>query len=142
MSTKQVTPAKKPFALAKGVRLSPRKVAVVASLVRGRSVEDALVILEHTPRRSALAVRKAIESAKANADYNHGYKPATLIISEITVTPGPRLKRFRPAAHGRALPYMKRTSHIRVVVDGEKREVKKPVAEAKKEAPAVKKEEK
>jgi large subunit ribosomal protein L22 len=109
--------------------MSPRKVGEVASLVRGRTVEDALVILEHTPRRSALAVRKVIESAKANADYNHGYKPATLQITEITVTPGPRLKRYKPAAHGRALPFMKRTSHIRVVVDGEKREVaKKPAA--------------
>lgn len=115
-------------ALAKGVRISPRKVGVVASLVRGRTVADALVILENTPRRSATAVRKVIESAKANADYNHGYKPATLTITEITVTPGPRIKRFRPAAHGRALPYMKRSSHIRVVVDGEKREAKKPAA--------------
>ena len=53
-------------AVAKGVRLSPRKVAVVADLVRGRSVEDALTILEHTPRRSATAVKKAIMSAKAN----------------------------------------------------------------------------
>lgn len=125
-------------AIAKGVRLSPRKVGVVASLVRGRSVDDAIVILNNTPRRSALAVRKVIESARANADYNHGYKPATLTITEITVTPGPRLKRFRPAAHGRALPYMKRTSHITVKVDGEMREVKKPAA-AK---PAEKKEEK
>ncbi|MCA9325720.1 50S ribosomal protein L22 [Candidatus Saccharibacteria bacterium] len=124
-------------ALAKGVRISPRKVSVVASLVRGRSVEDAIIILQNTPRRSAIAVRKVVESAKANADYNHGYKPATLQITEITVTPGPRLKRYRPAAHGRALPYMKRTSHIRVVVDGEKREVKKPAAKA-----AAKKEEK
>lgn len=131
------TPVKKPFALAKGVKISPRKVGVVASLVRGRSVEDALTILEHTPRRSALAVRKVIESAKANADYNHGYKPATLQIVEITVTPGPSMKRYRPAAHGRALPFMKRSSHIRVTVDGEKREVKKPAA-AK---PAAKKEE-
>lgn len=124
-------------ALAKGVRLSPRKVAVVASLVRGRSVEDALTILEHTPRRSALAVSKVIKSAKANADHNHGYKPATLQITEITVTPGPRLKRFKPAAHGRALPFQKKTSHISVTVDGEKREVKKPAAKkpaAKKEA--------
>lgn len=118
-------------ALAKGVRISPRKVGEVVSLVRGRSVEDALVILEHTPRRSAVAVRKVIESAKANADYNHGYKPATLRITEITVTPGPRLKRFKPAAHGRALPFMKRTSHIRVTVDGEMREVKKPAAAKK-----------
>lgn len=120
------------FALAKGVRISPRKVGVVASLVRGRSVEDALVILQHTPRRSAIAVRKVVESAKANADYNHGYKPATLQIVEITVTPGPSLKRYRPAAHGRALPFMKRSSHIRVVVDGEKRETKKPATKAAK----------
>ncbi len=81
-------------ASAMGVRLSPRKVAVVASLVRGRTVEDALTILEHTPRRSAVAVSKVIKSAKANADHNHGYKPATLKITEITVTPGPRLKRL------------------------------------------------
>ncbi len=115
-------------AVAKGVRLSPRKVSVVASLVRGRSVEDALVILEHTPRRSALAVSKVIKSAKANADHNHDYKPATLQITEIAVTPGPRLKRYRPVAHGRALRFQRKTSHIRVVVDGEKREPKKPAA--------------
>ena len=126
------------IALAKGVRMSPRKVAVVASLVRGRTVEDALIILEHTPRRSALAVSKVISSAKANADHNHGLKPGTLKITEITVTHGPRLKRFRPAAHGRALPFMRRTSHIRVVVDGDIREVKKPASAATK---AVKKEE-
>lgn len=115
-------------AVAKGVRLSPRKVAVVAGLVRGRTVEDALVILSHTPRRSAVAVSKVIKSAKANADHNHGYKPATLVITEIGVTPGPRLKRYRPAAHGRALPFQRKTSHIRVVVDGEIREAKKPTA--------------
>src|SRR3954469_11749873 len=118
------------LAIAKGVRMSPRKVGVVASLVRGRTVEDALTILEHTPRRSALPVIKAIESAKANADHNHGLKPATLRIVEITVNHGPRIKRYRPAAHGRALPFMRRTSHIRVVVDGEKREVRKPAAAA------------
>ena len=120
-------------ALAKGVRMSPRKVSVVASLVRGRSVEDALTILEHTPRRSALAVSKVIASAKANADHNHGLKPGTLTITEITVTHGPRLKRFRPAAHGRALPFMRRTSHIRVTVDGEAREIKRPTTAKKEE---------
>lgn len=114
-------------AVAKGVRMSPRKVGVVASLVRGRSVSDALTILEHTPRRSALAVKKVIDSAKANADHNHNYKPETLQIVSITVTPGARLKRYRPAAHGRALPFQRRTSHIRVVVDGDIRAPKKPV---------------
>lgn len=117
--------------------MSPRKVAVVAALVRGRSVEDALTILNHVPRRSALPVKKVIASAKANADHNHGYKPATLQITEISVTPGPRLKRYRPAAHGRALPFQRKTSHIRVVVDGEIREVKKPVRVAPKTDNAV-----
>jgi large subunit ribosomal protein L22 len=123
-------------ALAKGVRMSPRKVSVVAALVRNRSVDDALVILQNTPRRSAVAVRKAVESARANADHNHGYKPDTLQIVEISVTPGPRLKRFRPISHGRAHPFQRATSHIRVVVDGEKREAKKPAATVK---PAAKK---
>ena len=121
-------------AVAKGVKISPRKVSVVAALVRGRTVEDALTILDHTPRRSAVAVSKVIASAKANADHNHGYKPATLIIKEISVTAGPRTKRCRPIARGRANPYQKKSSHIRVVVDGDKREAKKPAktAETKK----------
>lgn len=122
-------------AVANGVRMSPRKVGVVAALVRGRSVADALTILSHTPRRSAIPVRKVIESARANAEHNHNYKPDTLTISEISVSPGPRFKRFRPAAHGRALPFMHRTSHIRVVVDGEQRPArpvaKKPVTPTK-----------
>lgn len=119
------------LAVAKGVRMSPRKVGVVVDLVRGRTVADALVILEHVPRRSALPVLKTVKSAQANADHNHNMKPDTLKIVEISVTPGPRLKRFRPAAHGRALPFQRRTSHIRVVVDGEVRAPKKTKAEEK-----------
>ena len=122
-------------AIAKGIRMSPRKVAVVAALVRGRSVDEALTILGHTPRRSALPVLKVIASAKANADHNHNLKPATLQIMEITVTPGPRLKRYRPAAHGRALPFQHRSSHIRVVVDGEAREAKKATVKAAAQQP-------
>ena len=113
--------------------MSPRKVGVVAALVRGRTVEEALIILEHVPRRSATPVLKTIKSAAANADHNHNLKPDTLRITEISVTHGPRLKRYRPAAHGRALPFQRRTSHIRVSVDGEVRAPKKP---------ALKKEEK
>lgn len=117
-------------AVAKGVRMSPRKVSVVAQLVRGRSVADALTILEHTPRRAALPVIKVIQSAKANADHNHNYKPDSLQIVTISVTPGPRFKRYRPAAHGRALPFQRKTSHIHVVVEGEQRVAKKPAAKA------------
>lgn len=115
-------------AIAKGVRMSPRKVGVVAALVRGRTVADALAILQHVPRRSSTAVLKTIKSAAANADHNHNLKPDTLKIVEISVTAGPRIKRFRPAAHGRALPFQRKTSHIRVIVDGEIRPLKKKAA--------------
>jgi len=116
---------------AKAVRISPRKVAVVASLVRGRTVADALVILSHTPRNSATAVTKAIKSAQANAVHNHNYKSTGLFISEISVTNGTRYKRFRPVARGMAHPFQLKTANIRVVVDGEVRS--KEVKTAKKE---------
>jgi large subunit ribosomal protein L22 len=120
-------------AIARNVLVSPRKAGVVAGLVRGRTVEDALTILEHTPRRPAKAVREVIKSAKANAEHDHQLKPGSLHITLISVTPGPRYRRFRPAARGRALPYKRQTSHIRVEVDGEVRQVKKPASPAKKE---------
>jgi large subunit ribosomal protein L22 len=110
----------------KGVRISPRKVAVVASLVRGRSIEDALTILEFTPRRAAGPVKHAVKSAAANAQHNHNFKPGTLEITEISVTSGQRLKRWMPAARGRARRFQRKTSNIRVVVDGQQREAKKP----------------
>jgi len=125
-------------ALAKGVRMSPRKVSLVASLVRGRTVADALVILEHTPKRAAKPVQKAIASAKANAVANHKADANSLIIEHLTVTAGARIKRFRPAAQGRALPYQKKTSHIKVVLTGaekpKKTEAKPAAAKAEKEA--------
>ena len=111
--------------------MSPRKVSVVADLIRGRTVRDALTILEHTPRRSAGAVIDTVKSAKANAEHNHNFKPDSLRIIQIIVTPGPRYRRYRAAARGRALPFERKTSHIRVVVDGELRTVKKPAIEAK-----------
>ena len=120
-------------AIAKGVKHSPRKTGVVVALVRGHSVADALTILEHTPRRSASAVASVIKSAKANAENNHNYKPDSLTITEIYVTPGERMKRFKPAAHGRALPFQKKSSHIFVTIDGAKREIKKPAKTIKKE---------
>ncbi len=115
-------------ATARGVRMSPRKVGVVAALVRNRTVEDALTILEHTPRRSAQPVKKVIESAKANADYNHNIKPETLKIVSISVTPGKSFKRGRPVARGAYHPFQLRTSHIFVEVDGDKRQPKKTAA--------------
>lgn len=114
--------------------MSPRKVGVVAALVRGRSVADALTILEHTPRRAALPVKKVIMSARANADYNHKLKPDTLQILSISVTAGTPLKRYRPVARGSAHPFQRRTSHIHVVVDGETRVSKKTTSDREKKS--------
>ncbi len=123
-------------AVAKGVHMSPRKVRVVAALVRGRTVADALTILSHTPRRAALPVIKVIASAKANAEHNNNLRPDSLVITNISVTCGPRIKRYRPAAQGRALPFQRKLSHIFVTVDGEvrKKPVKAEAVDAKKEA--------
>ena len=123
----------------KGVDQTPRKVSLVAGLVRGRSVADALVILEHTPKRAALVVKKAIASAQANAVNTHGLDGKTLEIKTLSVTTGPRLKRFKPASRGRALPFQKKSSHILVEVAGIEKP-KKP--EAKPAAKADKKESK
>ena len=111
----------------KELSMSPRKVGEVVALIRGRSVEDALVILSHTPRRAAKPVAKLIESARANAVNNHGLKSDGLRISTIRVTSGPRMKRFRPVARGMAHPFQKRTSHIFVEINGDIKPVKKPV---------------
>lgn len=111
---------------AKGVDQTPRKVSLVAALVRGRTVADALVILEHVPKRAALPVKKAIDSAKANAVNNHGLDGKTLVISTLSVTTGTRLKRFKPASRGRALPFQKKTSNILVEVTGLEKAKKKP----------------
>jgi large subunit ribosomal protein L22 len=104
---------------AKGVDQPPRKVNLVASLVRSRTVADALVILSHTPKRAALPVIKAIESAKANAVNTHGLDAKTLSLSTISVTSAGSLKRFKPASRGRALPFQKRSSNILVEVTGD-----------------------
>lgn len=121
-------------AYAKGVDQTPRKVSLVASLVRGRTVADALVILDHTPKRAALVVRKAIASAAANATNNHGLDGKSLHISTLSVTAGPTLRRFKPASRGRALPFKKRSSHILVEVSGVEKPKKKPVAKKTAEA--------
>ena len=114
----------------KGVDSAPRKVGLVASLVRGRTVADSLVILDHVPRRASLPVKKAIDSAKANAINNHGLDSNSLTISVLSVTTGTRLKRFKPASRGRALPFHKTTSNILVELTGTEKPKKAPAKKA------------
>ena len=118
----------------KGIDAQPRKVSIVASLVRDRYVADAVVILENTPRRAAKPVMKAIQSAAANLINSGSIDTKTIAISRISVTAGTRMRRYVPASRGRALPYEKISSNIFVVVVGDEK-VKKaaPKAEDKKE---------
>ena len=106
----------------KGVDSQPRKTSVVASLARDRYVQDALVILENTPRRAARAVLKAVESANANLlNSGKSIDPKTIRISRISVTAGTRIRRYVPASRGRALPFEKVSSNIFVEVAGEEK---------------------
>lgn len=113
-------------AVEKGIDNQPRKVSIVASLVRDRYVGDAVVILENTPRKAARPVRKAIESATANLMNNAGVSidPKTIRIARISVTAGTRMRRYMPASRGRALPFEKISSNIFVEVAGEEKEKK------------------
>lgn len=127
-------------AQARGVDMTPRKIGLVASLVRGRTVEDALTILEHTPKRAAMPLIKVINSAKANAGNNHNVITDNLKIVELHVSPGPRMKRFRPVARGSAHPYQKRTTHITVIVSGLEKSKPKSTTKVKTTTPKSKKE--
>lgn len=113
---------------AKSIDQTPRKVSLVASLVRNRSVDDAVVILSHTPKRAALPVKKAIESARANAVNNHGLDGKTLTISTLSVTSSTRMKRYKANAMGRPMRFQKVSSNILVEVTGNEKLKKKPVS--------------
>ncbi len=98
------------------IRISPTKVGVVADLVRGKPVREALAVLRFTPKRASTVVAKAIRSAMANAENNHEMDTDLLYVSEIYVGPGPTLKRYQPRQRGQAFPILKRTAHLTVVL--------------------------
>ncbi len=103
-------------AKAKHIRIAPRKVRLVADLVRGKDIGEALAILRLTQKRGTEPIEKVVLSAVANAENNNKMDAEKLYISEIRVDEGPTLKRFRPRAQGRASRINKRTSHITVKV--------------------------
>ena len=101
---------------AKYLRISPRKVKIVADLIRGKSVAQATAILLTTPKAASELLLKLLNSAVANAENNHSMDPEKLYVSEIFATPGPSIKRNRPRAQGRAYRINKRTSHVTIAV--------------------------
>ena len=100
-------------------RISARKVKIVADLIRGKNVDEALTIVKFTPKASSEILEKLLKSAIANAENNHGMNRGNLIVSEIYANQGPTLKRIRPAAKGSAVRIRKRTSHITIVLKEE-----------------------
>ncbi len=103
-------------AVAKTVRISPRKVRLVIDLIRGKQVGEAYAILRGTPRRASLPVEKLLKSAVANAEHNYQMEQENLYIKEIYVGEGKTMKRFQPHSQGRAFEILKRTSHIYITV--------------------------
>jgi len=104
-------------AVAKYIRISPQKARLVADVVRGMNVGQAVNTLRFMPKKGARIIKKVLESALANADQISSVDVDTLYIKEILIDGGPMLKRFSPRAMGRATRILKRTSHITVVVD-------------------------
>ncbi|OGZ44990.1 MAG: 50S ribosomal protein L22 [Candidatus Ryanbacteria bacterium RIFCSPHIGHO2_02_FULL_48_12] len=97
------------------LRISPRKVRLVAGALRGLSLAEAAVRVAFIEKKSALPMKKLIRSAAANAK-SRNIDEKTLVIEKLTVDEGPALKRFTPKAHGRATPIRRRTSHITLVL--------------------------
>ncbi|MFC7061827.1 50S ribosomal protein L22 [Halobacillus seohaensis] len=107
-------------AVAKTVRIAPRKARLVIDLIRGKNVGDAIATLRLTQRGASPVIEKVLNSAIANAEHNYEMDTDNLYISEAFVNEGVTLKRFRPRAMGRASQINKRTSHITVVVSEKK----------------------
>lgn len=107
-------------AILKQYRQSPRKVRLVADLIKGKNVDKALSELQFTDKRASLTIRKLLSSAIAGAKNNFNTAREDLFIKDITVNKGPTLSRWIPRARGRATPINKRTSHITLIL-GEQR---------------------
>ena len=103
-------------ATVKYARISSRKIAIVANLIRGKNVDEALAILKFTPKAGSEVLEKLLKSAIANAENNHQMAHSKLYIAEIYSNQGPTLKRIRPAAKGSAVRIRKRTSNTTIVL--------------------------
>ena len=98
----------------KYARISSRKVKIVADLIKGKDINEALAILKYTPKASSEIIEKLLKSAIANAENNHNMAHEKLYVADIYANQGPTLKRIRPAAKGSAFRIRKRTSHITI----------------------------
>ena len=100
----------------KYARISSRKVKIVADLIKGKDINEALAILKYTPKASSEMLEKLLKSAIANAENNHHMAHEKLYVADIFANQGPTLKRIRPAAKGSAVRIRKRTSHVTIIL--------------------------
>jgi len=119
----------------KHLRIAPRKVRLLADLIRGKSVEEAQTILSFSVKRASLPLFKLLKSAAANAKNNLGLEESNLYISKITVDEGPKLKRWRARSRGQAFEIQKKTSHINLVLSQIEKKAKKVKKVKKTEKP-------
>ena len=103
-------------AVAKYVRIAPRKVRIVMDLIRGKKIDDAFAILKFTPKRGSKFIEKVLKSAVANAENNFDMDTDKLYVSTCFVDQGPTLKIIHPRSRGQAFGILKHTSHITVMV--------------------------
>ncbi len=108
---------RRPYAVARHIRMSPYKVRRALALIRGKSVNEAAAILDYATIVSAEPVKKVLLSAAANAEHNFGMDRGDLVVAEAFADQGPTLKRMNPVSKGRAHAILKRTSHITVILD-------------------------
>jgi len=108
-------------AVARYIRMSPRKARRVLKLIRGRSLREAQSLLEVLPHRAAKVVRRVVDSAAANAENNHGMDKGDLWVAQAYADAGPTIRRYRIASGGRIGMLHKRISHISVVLSDEER---------------------
>jgi len=125
-----------PRAVLSGVRMSPRKIRLVADAIRGKHVDEALAILRYLPQAAAPVLHKLLKSAIANASNNHELKADKLFVAKITVDGGPTMRRFMARARGRACRIRKRTSSATIVLR-EKYEAPKAAKTTKGQADAA-----
>ena len=120
-------------AIAKNIRISPKKVRLVVDQIKNRKPQDAVKVLDFVNKRPAAAIKKTIMSAVANAKNNYALDEGSLLFKQISVNKGLTFKRYRPVSRGRVHHILKRASHLTVVLEGEEKKKISDVSKVSKE---------
>ena len=120
-------------AIAKNIRISPKKVRLVINQIKNKKPQDAVKVLDFVNKGSASAIKKVIMSAIANAKNNYSLNEESLVFKQISASKGLTFKRFRPVSRGRVHHILKRASHLTVVLEGEEKKKVSDVSKVSKD---------